>query len=110
MVYLQQDQPRITTDFVTRAERIGHAPWFRVKRCQVKRCQGQFLHILVPSPQRVEQLNCPLHRSSQPSPTRLLHRQTFGHELVVVLAGGDKRSQPADIKLVRMATDWERES
>lgn len=34
-----------------------------------------------------------------------------GSVLVVVLAGGHKRTQPADIKLARrIATDWERES
>lgn len=34
-----------------------------------------------------------------------------GAVLVVVLAGGDKRTQPADIKLARrIAADWERES
>lgn len=34
-----------------------------------------------------------------------------GSVIVVVLAGGDKRTQPADIKLARrIASDWERES
>ena len=34
-----------------------------------------------------------------------------GSVLVVVLAGGDKRTQPTDIKLARrIATEWERES
>ena len=34
-----------------------------------------------------------------------------GSVLVVVLAGGDKRTQKADVKTARrIATDWERET